>query len=192
MCYFLEKEKNLYKKSNIFRFMLPTWEEVRISALGGLTEEELNKRLRPGGYSMNGFIASEESFLEVLRGQYNVLQDLNTDYKTLAEVGNRISTDWKNPPKNYYFRFGPGASGNQECPWGCSYGGSDKLGYFHSGSGEIDVMFFDEVTKRSSQVFRLSRMAPHLAGTHLFFQTNPFYGPTIEQMIDFSKKYGNE
>ena len=172
--------------------MLPTWEEVRISALGNLTEKEINKRLRPNGFSIYGFIGSNESFLDILREQYCVLEKVQTDFETLAEVGNRIFTDWRNPPKDYSFRIVPGAAGNQPCPWGCSYRGSDKFGYFHSGSGEIDVMFLDEVTKKRTQIFRFSSMFPHLARTHLFFQTNSFYGPTIEQMVDFSKAYGHE
>ena len=137
-----------------------------------LSIEELEARLKPrerklrddiwSDHSSGGFLAPDEHLLEVIRADYEILNELGITYAEMAKLSNDILKQVikDNPIKENTLtrlirRFAPrylnqivdldrerfefmliGSGGVQTCPWGCT---KDQNGYTTSGSGQVYI-----------------------------------------------------
>ena len=156
--------------------------EVQRRITNGFSVEELEARLKPqepefkdgewSDHSGGGFLAPDESLIEVVRADYDTLRSLGKSYEEMAQLaanvleqvsresymgGNRltegirklVARHWKPVAKidrNKFTLMPISSMGLQSCPWGCN---GDEYGYRTSGSGHIYVM---EKGKESSDL----------------------------------------
>ncbi len=156
--------------------MLPSFDTISSRLTASIPLSELEKRLKPlkpftlngewSDTSSGGFLAPDESLLDVVRADYDSLLDLGTDYDQMAEMaanifhqnareqirGNKLKravlgyiARKKNPLVRFdreRFRLMPvGSFGSQSCPWGCD---RDEYGYNVNGCAQIYVMEKDK------------------------------------------------
>lgn len=148
--------------------------EIQRRITDGTSIEELEARLRPQKPEMKdgkwsdtsggGFLAPNESLIEVVRADYDTLRSLGKTYEQMTQLaanvleqvgregyrgGNRLTEGIKKLLARHWKllvdidrkKFTPAqicSMGSQSCPWGCS--GKDELGYSTSGSGHIYVI----------------------------------------------------
>ncbi len=169
--------------------MLPPLSDIEKQLTGKFTLEELEARLKPRSeeeideeiekefeenpncpqkntswhdFSTGGFLALQESLLDVVRRDYHTLQELGTDYETCARMADnilkqssregsvsglfrsikKILAERHNPILTFdrdKYRFVHVLSaGVQTCPWGCS--GRDAHGYSTVGSSNVYIV----------------------------------------------------
>jgi len=155
----------------IFNIMLPDFSEIEKRIAEGFLLEELEARLRPtseestwANSSGGGFLAPDESLMEVVRNDYETLRFLGKDYVQMTQIasnvleqsrretfvrGNRLTrgarrflAEHLRPTagidRKKYNLMRVGSFGHQSCPWNCN--GQDSYGYPTSGSGHVYVM----------------------------------------------------
>jgi hypothetical protein len=141
---------------------------IQKNTTGELTLEELEMRLKPKSSvnhwrdaSTGGFLAPDESLIEVLKSDYSTLCSLGKDYLQMAELTSKIlkqvnqnayvsgnfvtqrirkmlSTPIISLDNKHFDFMRIESLGHQSCPWGCR--GTDQFGYTTSGVGRIYVM----------------------------------------------------
>jgi hypothetical protein len=149
-----------------------SFDDILRKVTANLSVEELERRLKPrepvrdeGGwsdYSSGGFLAPQESFVDVMRADYDFLNSVGKSYGEMAQLAQRVLDEGYNKYRkkgfgdglrnlfssrkikvgdfdknNFKIDAGIASGGIQSCPFGCD--GNDDLGYATLGSGHIYV-----------------------------------------------------
>ena len=134
--------------------------------------ERLERRLSPSGvradnskaetdsfydYSQNGFLGVEESLLDVIHSDWQVVEKYGTTHHEIAEL---LATAIKSntlPNPEYTLKFIASTDGVQRCPWECKKGGSSDI-----------ITIYHNLQKDNPAV--VTELHPHLIREHYFFE----------------------
>lgn len=162
--------------------MFPSLLEVQRTLTRGIPLSELESRLKPNGNgvswsdaSTGGFLAPNESLIDVVERDYHTLSELGIDYEQMAKMTadvlsqsakeayckgtglmretRRLLARYWNPSvkidRRRFTLFHIGSFGSQSCPWGCRR--ADEFGYRTSGSNHVYV---SEKRKEMSDIMK--------------------------------------
>lgn len=75
-----------------------------LKSINGLTIEQIEARARPGAFSQSGFIGKDESFIEILKKDWETVESLKVTHEMLAEKLKEIincAQRYKSPYHNH-------------------------------------------------------------------------------------------
>lgn len=142
----------------------------------GIPLERLERRLRPqlkldyydpafekkehdgfGNYSQKGFLGLDESLLDVVHADWQIVEKYGTTHPEIARLLEKAIKGQALPNPEYTFKFIASTDGVQRCPWECkSVGSSDIITIYHN-------------DQRLRQAI-VTELHPHLIGEHYFFE----------------------
>jgi hypothetical protein len=162
---------------------------LRIDELGfrelvekGLPLAELEKRLKPRGYSEVGFMGVDESLLNLIYEDWTVVEQSGTTHQEIAEALQEGIASRRVPNPQYEIRYPMISSGGfQDCPWNCksNYKRGNGIHWIRKRAENekyaLDTMIW-AIDKRehpscsNPQHIIFSELHPHLIGEHYFFE----------------------
>ncbi|MFH1326706.1 MAG: hypothetical protein ABIH59_01100 [archaeon] len=134
----------------------------------GIPLERLEMRLRPklgledwdaersqhdefGDYSHEGFLGIDESLLDVIHGDWEVVERYGTTHQEIAEVLAKAIKTQEMPNPEYTIQYDLMTAGLQGCPWECK-------GNYQRGNGLIIIYNVQKTSQQDLMAVTMSAM----------------------------------
>lgn len=160
--------------------------ELRGRIEQGIPIEILERRLRPNSLSEAGFIGANESLLEIVRADFQIVERYATTYSEIAKALRSVIATGSVPNLDYEYitDFGgvrTASLGSQFCPWKCDDArGNTVAVILRKGSPdeqrELAGLMLDDYAPEGSvprqEIFfaPVNTLLPHLIESHYFFE----------------------